>query len=132
MDAPINGSIRAKDGTFWMQAHRQFPTDGRQPRSIDRLLDLVRRYEKLLPYTAHPSIEVVLRAIVQARERLDEIEYEAVAVVRGFQWSWRTIAGVLGMSPTVAHRKFAHARRERALRPNTWEYDLDDDLEDLF
>jgi hypothetical protein len=63
----INGSIRARDGTFWMQSHRQFAADGREHRSIDRLLDLVHRYDTLLPYTTNPSIEVALRAIRDAR-----------------------------------------------------------------
>jgi len=103
----IKGSARAPDGTFWMLPHRQFPTDGRQRRSIDRLLDLVHRYEKVLPYTANPSLEVTLRAIHEARKKLDEIEYEAVAVARGAHWSWRDIAKVLGMSVSAARKRFA-------------------------
>jgi len=115
MQRHVKGSVRAPDGTFWMRADRRFHTDGREHRSIDRLLDLVRRYEKVLPYTANPSIEVILRAVRIARERLDEIEYEAVAVARGKQWSWRVIADVLGMSSSVAHRRFARDRPMRTL-----------------
>jgi DNA-directed RNA polymerase specialized sigma24 family protein len=103
-----------------MLPHRRFPTDGRQPRSIDRLLDLVHRYEKLLAYTANPSIEVALAAIREARTRLDEIEYEAVAVARGHQWSWRTIARVLGISVATAHRRFARPRPLRGRPDGAW------------
>jgi DNA-directed RNA polymerase specialized sigma24 family protein len=127
----INGSIRARDGTFWMQSHRQFAADGREHRPIDRLVDLVHRYDTLLPYTANPSIEVALRAIREARQHLDEIEYEAVAVARGARWSWRTIAEVLGLSTTAAHRRFARPRPETRPAP-IWKWETDDDLEDLF
>jgi hypothetical protein len=119
----INGSARAPDGTFWMLPQRQFPTDGRAPRSIDRLLDLVHRYEKLLPYAANPSIEVALRAVRESRKHLDEIEYEAVAVARGFRWSWRTIAETLGISATTAHKRFARPRELRSVPARKWTWD---------
>jgi hypothetical protein len=41
---------------------------------------------------------MVFYAVRDARRRLEEIEYAAVAVARGAQWSWRTIADVLGIS----------------------------------
>jgi DNA-directed RNA polymerase specialized sigma24 family protein len=103
----VNGAWRAPDGRFWMLPHRQFPADGRKRRPLDRLHDLVRRYERLLPYTGSPSLEVSLRAIRDARRQLDEIECEAVAVARGSMWSWRDVAEVLGMSVSAAHKRFA-------------------------
>jgi hypothetical protein len=127
----IRGSVRAKDGTFWMQSNRQFPTDGRQPRSFDRLLDIVHRYDKLLPYTASPSIEVALAAIREARKHLDEIEYEAVAVARGGHWSWRDIGASLGLSGSGAYRRFARPREEKTYSP-MWKWEPEPELEDLF
>src|SRR5687767_13386927 len=118
MDENINGAARAADGTFWMQPSRGFPTDGREPRPIDRLLDLVHRYEKVLPYTANPSIEVVLRAVVEARQHLDEIEYEAVAVARGAHWSWRDVGTALGMSGSAAYKRYARPEPMRQVPPD--------------
>jgi hypothetical protein len=51
---------------------------------------------------------MVFYAVRDARRRLEEIEYAAVAVARGAQWSWRTIAEVLGLSAAAAHKRFAH------------------------
>jgi len=128
MEDKINGSARASDGTFWMQPHRRFPTDGREHRSFDRLLELVHSFEKVLPYTANPSIEIVLAAIRDARKRLDEIEYEAVALARGAQWSWRDIAGVLGMSASRAHHQLrAIGRCGKRLRESGWDMGAPDE-----
>jgi hypothetical protein len=124
MEDKINGSARAADGTFWMQPHRRFPTDGRQQRSVDRLLDLVHGFETVFPYTANPSLEVALRAIHDARERLDEIEYEAVAVARGARWSWRDIGRTLDMTGSAAYKRFARDRAQRETPARKWSWAL--------
>ena len=131
MDDDINGAARATDGTFWMHPHRRFPTDGRESRSFDRLLDIVHRYENVLPHTTNPSIDAMLRAIREARKHLDEIEYEAVAVARGAHWSWRDIGDALEMTGSGAHRRFARTRVTADCEP-MWKWEPEIELEDLF
>jgi len=113
----VNGAWRAVDGTFWMLPHRRFRTDGRERLGRDRLSKLLDELERTLAALESADTRHVLRGLSRAREQLDFVEHEAVAVVRSHGWAWQDIGGALGVCRSAAHKRFARLDVRRRRRP---------------
>ena len=114
----VNGSLRAVDGTFWMLPNRRFHTDGREEIERDRLTKLLSELVRSLVALEAADTRHVLRGLNRAREQLDLVEHDAVAVARSPQWAWRDIGDALGVSRAAAHKRFARVDVLRRRRPS--------------
>jgi DNA-directed RNA polymerase specialized sigma24 family protein len=104
----VNGAWRSIDGRFFQLPSRTFYADGRKTLDADHYLELLAEIElqpRQRPSAVSPT--EALRTIRSLRAALDELEYEAVAIARGYGWSWRDIADELRVSRSAAHRRFA-------------------------
>ncbi|MEP6697727.1 MAG: helix-turn-helix domain-containing protein [Pseudonocardiales bacterium] len=65
--------------------------------------------KRLVEATADPDPAVALAAVAALRGLVEVLESLQVGAARAQGWSWRDIAGVLGVSKQAVH--FKHARR---------------------
>jgi hypothetical protein len=115
-----NGSLREPFGKFWMLPEKTFRTDGRREvrsRTYERLLATIMAQARR-SYSVEPVL--ALRAVKEMRALCDELEYEAVAIARGYGWSWAAVGEALGISASGAHRQFAQqGAKPRKRRPKS-------------
>lgn len=115
-DTPLRDPL----GRFWILPDRMFRTDGRREipsRTFERLLATIMNQAR-----RSGSIEPVLglRAVREMRKLCDELEYEAVAIARGYGWSWASVGDALKISASAAHRRFARqGAKPRKRRPRS-------------
>ncbi len=115
----VNGSGRADDGRFAVLPEQVSRTDGTMEHTSDAIEELAltimaqaRRARAVAPVFALESAKAM-------RRLCDLLEYEAVAIARGYGWSWRDVGETLGVSESAAHRRFARAELPRKRRPKS-------------
>jgi hypothetical protein len=106
-DEIVNGARRERDGRFAVHRERVCRTDGSSALSQGEYEELLLRIQAQLRKSGAVSPVLALESAKAMRGLCDELEYEAVAIARGFGWSWRDIGESLGLSESGAHRRFA-------------------------
>ena len=104
-----NGAMRSTGGTFYEVPPRRFYTTNPPPFDPTKHQALTITIFGLLPWAASESPWTALKHVRMLRERLDELEREAVGLARSHRWSWKAISDVLGTHRSALHRRFAKA-----------------------
>lgn len=109
----LAGSARSSDGTFAMRHESTFPMDRASDESDESMRSAACQLVDLLGQASNGSARAALRAMRLLRERIDELEREAVVVARNWGWSWRGIGYTLGVRAQTVHARYARDPRCR-------------------